>query len=272
MVLNEINTNCKKKIMKKNISILILVCTLGLLWSCKKDLKLASPVSGTDGFAFLKIIDASPNFRQIFKGSDSFNVYVNGVKINGSQLTYNSIFPSTTNLYAAVPAGPQSIRISVNGKINPDSITLASFNKTLTPDSYYSFILTDEAMTANESRQMFIQDKFALTDTSSYTLRFVNAVLNDPTGVDVYSFRSSSIIFTNISPATATNFIKLPYSLLTDTLSVRPTGTQTEITRINISNGGTNDFRRGRPYTILYKGQFGITGTKGRSLTLYAND
>ena len=125
--------------MKKNISILILVCTLGLLWSCKKELELASPVSGTDGLAFLKIIDASPNFRQVFKGSDSFNVYVNGVKINGSQLTYNSIFPSTTNLYAALPAGPQSIRISVNGKINPDSITLASFNKTLTPNSYYSF-------------------------------------------------------------------------------------------------------------------------------------
>ena len=257
--------------MKKIISILILVCTLGLLWSCEKELELVSPVSATEGLAFLKIIDASPNFRQVFKGSDSFNVYVNGAKINGSQLSYNSIFPSNFNLYAAVPAGPQSIRITVNGRFNPDSITLASFNKTLTANSYYSFIITDEAMTANESRQMFIQDKFALTDTNNYTLRFVNAVLNDPTAVDVYSFRSSSNIFTNISPATATDFIKLPYSLLTDTISVRPTGTQTEIARINISNGGTNDFRRGRPYTILYKGQFGNTA-KPRSLLFYAND
>ncbi len=257
--------------MKKNISILILVCTLGLLWSCEKELELASPVSGTEGLAFLKIIDASPNFRQVFKGSDSFNVYVNGAKINGSQLSYNSIFPSTSNLYVGVPAGPQSIRISVNGKVTPDSITLASFNKTLAPNSYYSFIITDEAMTANESRQMFIQDNFALSDTNNYSLRFVNAVLNDPTAVDVYSFRSSSIIFKNIAPATATNFITLPYSLLSDTISVRPTGTQTEIARIAISNGGTNDFRRGRPYTILYKGQFGNT-VKPRSLIFYAND
>ena len=257
--------------MKKNISIIILICSLGLLWSCEKELELVSPVTKTEGLAFLKIIDASPNFRQIFKGSDSFNVYVNGLKINGAQLTYNSIFPTTNNLYAAVPAGPQSIRITVNGKFNPDSITLASLNKTLDPNSYYSFIITDEALGTNESRQMFIKDNFALTDTSNYTVRFVNAVLNDPTPVDVYSFRSSSIIFTNISPATATNFIKLPYSLLTDTLYVRPTGTQSDIAKIAISNGGTNDFRRGRPYTVLYKGQLGNTA-KPRSLLFYAND
>src|SRR5688572_5548371 len=114
--------------MKKYISIIVFACTMGLLWSCEKEINLVNEVSTTEGLAFIKIVNAAPNFRQVFKGADSFNIYVNGVKINGGQLTYNSIFPVIANVYAAVPAGPQSVRISVNGKLTPDSITLATIN------------------------------------------------------------------------------------------------------------------------------------------------
>ncbi len=261
--------------MKKYISIIIFVCAVWALASCKKTLELVDPVSKTDGVAFLKVVDASPNFRQVFKGSDSFNIYVNGVKINGSQLTYNSIFPVSTSLYAAVPAGPQSIRITVNGRVNPDSITLGSFNKTLEAGSYYSFIITDEALTANESRQMFIKDNFALTDTNNFTLRFVHAVLNDPVAVDVYSYRRATNIFTNISPASATPFLNfsytVPLSLSTDTLSVRATGTQTDIAKVFVNVANSIFLNRGRAYTVLYKGQLGNT-SKPRSLLLYTNN
>lgn len=257
--------------MKKYISILIFICTIGFLWSCEKELTLVNSVSLTEGLAFIKIIHASPNFRQVYKGADSFNVYVNGVKINGTQLSYNAMFPTSTNLYAAVPAGPQSIRITVNGRLTPDSITLASLNKTLEKGSYYSFIITDEALTANETRQMWLKDDFALTDTNNFTIRFVNAVLNDAGPVDVYSFLKARNIFQNIAPATATPFITLPYTIITDTLYIRAAGTLTEIARINIVNGSTNAANRGRPYTLLYKGLLGSTA-KPRSLAYFAND
>ena len=258
--------------MKKNISILLLLaCTMGIFWSCEKDLTYVSPATTTDGLAFVKFVHASPNFRQVYKGADSFNIYVNGVKINGGQLTYGNVFPTATNLYAAVPAGPQSIRVTVNGKITPDSITLISLNKTLEAGAYYSFVLTDEALTTNESRQMWIRDQFALNDTNNYTLRFVHAVLSDPAAVDVYSFRKAKNLFTNITPGSATPFITLAYTILPDTFYIRPTGTLTDIVKIAIVNGSTTAANRMRAYTLLYRGLLGST-TKPRTLTYFANN
>jgi hypothetical protein len=258
--------------MKKYISILlVLICSTVLLWSCEKDLALIDPVATTDGLAFIKIVDAAPNFRAKFNGADSFNIYVNGAKVNGSQLTYNSVFPAVANLYAGVPAGAQTVRVTVNGKLTPDSTTLLTLTKTLAAGSYYTFVLTDEAMGTNEARQMWIKDNFALTDTNNFTLRFVDAVLNDPTPVDVYSYKKATNIFSNISPATATAFVSLPYTLIADTLYVRTAGTQTEIARINIVNGSTTAANRGRAYTLLYKGQFG-NATKPRSLSFFGNN
>lgn len=258
--------------MKKNISILLLLaCTMGLFWSCEKGLTYVSPASTTEGMAFIKFAHASPNFRQVYKGADSFNVYVNGVKINGAQLSYGALFPTATNLYAAVPAGPQSIRITVNGRITPDSITLISLNKTLVPGGYYSLILTDEALTANESRQMWLRDQFALNDTNNYTLRFVHAVLSDPTPVDVYSFRKAKNLFTGITPGSATQFITLEYTILPDTFYIRPTGTLTNTVKIAIVTGSTTAATRSRAYTLLYRGLLGST-TKPRVLTYFAND
>jgi len=251
---------------------LLFACTIGLLWSCKKgEMDLVNKVSTTEGLAFIKIIHAAPNFRQIYKGADSFNVYVNGAKINGTFLTYNALFPTATNLYVAVPSGAQSIRVSVNGTTTPDSITLGSLNKTLEVGSYYSLVITDEVFTGNESRQMWIKDNFALTDTNNYTVRFIHAVLNDPGAVDVYSFQKGKNIFNNITPTTATPFVSLPYTILTDTFYVRTAGTQTDIAKITLANGSTTALNRGRAYTLLYKGQFGNL-TKPRSLTLFANN
>jgi hypothetical protein len=268
VVLNEIILTVKIIIMKKNISIILLFAfTFGLLSSCEKKLTYVDPSSTTDGLAFIKVIDASPNFRQVFKGSDSFNIYVNGLKVNGGQLSYNSIFPTATNLYAGVPAGPQSIRVTVNGKVNPDSITLLSVNKTLDAGSYYSFIITDEALGSNEARQMFLKDNFALTDTSHFTLRFIDAVLNDATPVDVYSINNAANIFTNISPGTTTAFSSFNYNLTSDILSIRVAGTLTEITKVT---GAV--LTRSRAYTLLYKGSSVGTGTKARTAIVYANN
>ena len=254
--------------MKKNISIILLIAfSLVLSWSCDKKIAYIDSATDTQGLAFIKIVDAAPNFRQVFKGSDSFNVFVNGQKVNGSFLTYNSLFPTATNLYAGVPAGPQSVRLSVHSTTNSDLITLASFNKTLDAGSYYSFIITDEALNANETRQMWIKDNFALTDTNHVTLRFIDAVLNDPTSVDVYSTNNAANIFTNITPGTATTFTTLNYNLTSDILSIRIAGTLTEITKVT---GAV--LTRSRAYTLLYRGTNGGTGTKARTAIVYANN
>jgi hypothetical protein len=259
--------------MKKNFLItLIITCSIGLFTSCEKDLAHVNTYTNTYGLSFIKFFNASPNFRAVFKGADSFNIYVNGEKINGSQLSYNSIFPAVANIYAAVPSGSQSIRITVNGKTTPDSITLASFNKTLETGGYYSLFLTDSALKNIDSKQLWIRDQFLVTDTNNYTIRFVDAVMNDPIAVDVYSFKKAANVFTGITPGTATPFVLMPYSLVADTFYVRQAGTMTEIARINIVNGSTTATNRGRPYTLLYKGAFGLTGTKARTLTIFPNN
>ena len=260
--------------MKKNISIIlvIFICAIGLMWSCNKKLDLVAPVLGTGGLAYLKIADFSPSFRQVVNGSDSFNVYVNGFKVNGPILSFGTIFPTISNLYTGVPAGPQSIRITVNGKVTPDSITLASFNKNLIAGNYYSFIITDSLFNTTESKQIFVQDDFTISDTTHFTVRFIDAILNDSIGsvknVDIYSTRRAANIFSNISPGTVTPFVTLPYTLSNDTLIVRRPGLLYPLATLN-----TVVFARQRAYTLVYKGlPNATTGTKARSLVIYTNN
>lgn len=257
--------------MKKNILKIIIgfAFVIGMFYSCDKEHDFLASSVTTDGLAFLKVAHFSPSFRQVVNGRDSFNVYVNGNKVNGSFFTYGTIFPSTTNLYLGVPAGPQSIRITINGTATPDSITLASFNKTLVAGSYYSFIITDSILKTDETKQIFVKDNFALTDTGHFTLRLVHAILNDTLGknVDIYSTRYATNIFSNIAPGTTTAFINLAYTTLSDTLIVRRPGMLYELARLNGAS-----FSRTRAYTLVYKGQPATTtGAKARSLTTYIN-
>lgn len=257
--------------MKRYTSIIIIACA-GLIWSCTKKIDLVAPTSSTDGFAFLKIVHASPGFRQVVNNRDSFNVYANGVKLNGSFLTYTSMFPTISNLYAAVPSGASTIRVTVNGVNTPDSVTLATFTKTMAAGSYYSFILTDSLLNTNESKQIFIQDKFAITDTTHFTIRFVHALLNDSTGknVDIYSTRQATNLFSNVSPGAVSTFTSQPYYYVNDTLIVRRAGSLFELARLSTVNV---PLARQRAFTLVYRGIPSVisSGVKGRNLVPYVN-
>jgi hypothetical protein len=258
--------------MKKYISsILLLSFTIVLLWSCDEKIELVSSTSSPSGLAYIKIGQYSPNFRTVFGNRDSINVYANGVKLNGNFLTYGSIFPSTSNLYAAVPAGTQALRITVNGVNTPDSITLATITKTLTAGNYYSFMLTDSALTTNESKQIFVQDNPVISDTSHITVRFIHAVLNDTLGknVDVFSMRLNANIFSNVAPGTTTPFISEPYFFISDTLIVKRAGINFELARVTTV---ATPIQRQRAYTLIYKGNAAnTTAPKGRSLSYFFN-
>ena len=258
--------------MKKNLSILIAITgSLLLLYSCTKELKYESTTSSPEGKAFIKVIDYAPNFRLVTANRDSFNVFVNNIKVNGNFLTYNAGYPNNTNdTYAAVPPGTQTIRLSVNGINTPDSITIATFTKTVNAGEYYTLILTDSLLNNVDATQMWVKDNASLTDTGHFSLRFIHAVLNDTAGkaVDIYSYRYLSNIFTNVTPATATAFNQEAYTTLSDTLIVRRAGTMNELARLN-----TASFTRQRAYTLVYKGNGNLTSasTKGRNLTFYVN-
>ena len=90
------------------------------LGSCKKTFKADASYKPADSsMAYLKIIDASPFFRQVTGGQDTFNVYINGQKITATGMSYGGTFPGTaTNTYFTVPPGPQQIRLSVPGVVD----------------------------------------------------------------------------------------------------------------------------------------------------------
>jgi len=261
--------------MKKNISlILILAASIsGLLWSCSKTTPLVNiaVTSSPTGSAFIKIVHFSPAFRLATSNSDSLNIFLNGSKLNGSFLTFGSLFPSTTNLYAAIPAGAATIKLSTAGVLTPDSIAVVSLSKIVEAGKYYSLIITDSILSASSSKQIFTQDNFVLSDTNTFTLRFVHAILNDSTGknVDIYSTRRAGNMFSNISPGTVTDFNAQPYNFITDTIIVRRTGSNFELARFTTAS---NPLARQRAYTLIYKGTPNVTtAPKGRALATFAN-
>src|SRR4029077_2834386 len=117
-----------------------------------------------------------------------------------------------------------SIRVTVNGKVYPDSITLVNLSKTVAAGGYYTLVITDSILNSNEAKQMWLRDQFALTDTLHYTIRFIDAVMNDPAAVDVYSYRQGKNIFAGVTPGSATTFQLQNYTLQSDTLSIRTAG------------------------------------------------
>jgi hypothetical protein len=155
--------------------------------------------------------------------------------------------------------------------LTPDSIAVVSLSKTLEPGKYYSLIITDSILNSNNNKQIFTQDNFVISDTNTFTMRFVHAILNDSAdkNIDIYSTRRAGNIFSNISPGTVTDFKSQPYNFITDTIIVRRAGGIFELARFSTA---TNPLARQRAYTLMYKGTPSTTtAPKGRSLVTFAN-
>jgi Domain of unknown function (DUF4397) len=252
------------------ISTLLLgFAAITLFTSCEKKYEVKTAVFATsDDMAQLRIVHAAPFFRRVFGRQDSFHVYVNDQKVNNTFLTYGSIFPAqTTNPYIAIKPGTTNIRFVQYGVVLIDSSTITALSKTTEAGKKYTLIINDSLANNKENQQMWMVDNFTTPDTSFYNVRFVNTVLNDVANVDVYSFRRAANIFTNVSKASISQFLRLPSSTTSDTISVRTTGTATEIARLN-----TMPVNSRRSYTIYYRGD-ATTGTaKPRVVTYVLNE
>jgi hypothetical protein len=251
--------------------------------SCNRDFPTNAPYNGTGSAAFIKVIHAAPSIRNIFGVPDSLNLYVDSVKINAVAantsngqimgLSYGSIYPTTTDIYSAVPSGIHNIRLALNGIKLQDSTTIVTLKKNLIPGGYYSLILTDSIQSLKDSSQIWLQDVAPIPTSGQGFLyyRFVHAVLNDTVGmtVDLYSSRRNQILFSKVVKGTTTSFTAFPTMLgVIDTLYVRRTGTTNVLAKILPTASYTDQ----RLYTFIYQGNTILaSGTKAKSLIAYTN-
>ena len=260
--------------MRKYIPFLIVVAlAAGVLFSCKRDYPVHSGYSGVAGYAFLKVVHASPNFRKIFNKPDSLNVFVGGIKVNGAALQYNTQFPTTTNSYFTVQSGSQTIKLSVNGVTTSDSITVLTLQKTMNAGSYYTLVITDSIQSTRDSSQIWTQDAFPKPSLGpGYTyLRFVHAVMDDSAGttVSLYSPRRNQTFFSKVKIDSITPFVAFPSILGSlDTLYVIKTNTGGIVAKF-LPQGPLGDQRY---YTAYYMGDTALApAAKARTISLTQN-
>lgn len=261
--------------MKKILSYAALLAAgMMTIIACEKQADKTATFTSAQDMAFVSVIHASPNFRQVFNAPDSINVYVNNQKVNGALITYGGIFPaSATTLsgYIAVPPGLQNIKLTVAGRVTPDSIPLATLSNIFTKGQKYSLIITDGIKSARDSSKMLLPDVYTKPNAGSFSLRFVNAVSTDTANamVSVFSTRRNANIFNSIAQGGVANFQSLPYNVqLNDTLYIRrPGGTYNLDTLNNVS------FSNQKVYTLIYRGD-GRTnvGAKARTLVTYLHE
>jgi hypothetical protein len=257
---------------------LFILAALAGFFSCKRDMALKDKAISPTGTALVRLIDVSPNLGTVLNtNADTFNVLFNGAKFTGysagtaAAMAFGATYPfaGTNNGYASVPAGNQEIKF-VKGFNTLDSVVLATFHKTLLPDTYYSFIITDSVNSGRDSSKIFIKDSLYSVTAGYFNWRFVNAALNDTANIDVWSTRNNKNIFPNVKPGSISAFATYAYnSQLSDTLFVRRAGTQIGLdTLISVSLSNQ------RSYTLIYKGNAlsnKSTDTKRRHLINYLN-
>ena len=257
--------------------------------SCEKKLDVVAEydTNADNTKAFLKFVHASPNFRQIWNTRDSLNLFVNDVKLNTTNLTYNSIFPfsvnsSTTSItatYAAVPAGNVRIKLSNPGATSPDSFAVMTLERQLDAGKYYTFMLTDSIKNDRDSSKIFINDEKPVPALpGNYNLRFIYASANAVDTIDVFSFARNANIISNLRPNAVTGFIALGYNVsVADTIMIKrkatPAGTGPILAKfpLNAANVGAGTLN-GRSFTLYYKGDATVTtGAKSPSVSAYLN-
>jgi hypothetical protein len=273
----------------KNIFYLSIAVVVFFASSCKRNYDyVATYLKADSSLAYLKIIHASPSFRQVFNKQDSFNVYVDNHKVNSSFLTFNSLYPfsvnQTTNsissTYFTVAPGQKEIKLV--GSV--DSATIYTISKNLQAGKLYSLLLTDSIKSTRDSSQIFVQDIIPPAIQGYYNLRFIHAVLNDTAGktVDVFSYARNTTIGTNLKPGAITNFSLIAYNTgVIDTFYVtRSAGASTPLSARTIlakipttaANIGSSSPDK-RSYTLYFKGDANLnSGSKARSLAFYINN
>ena len=230
------------------------LCIGMLLNSCKKKFEyVINPDTTLAGKSMVRVYNTA-------LGTSNNFVFVDNININGNQLFYPSLFPSTA-YYAAVDAGNRNfvIKDTVPGTIQNN----LSFAANLEPGKKYTIFTYD---TVTSVKYTIAEDNIVVpTDTTS-RIRFVNLVFSSTPvpNVDIFSKKLNTNLFTNIAVGSVSDFMAYPSSY-GDTLLIRETGTVNQLVQVNNVN-----LTQRRNYTLAFRGRYQSTsGTLGRTLTTY---
>lgn len=258
--------------MKRYITSLLILAAAVVIHACKRELPTHAGYTGTGGMAFIKIIDASPNWRKLFGQPDSLDIFIGGNKINNTVLKFGTAFPAynTSNIsYAAVKPGQQSI--TINSNVNGTENTVVTLQKNLVAGNYYSLIITDSIQSSRDSSQIFLRDYFGgVVAGAGYTnIRIVSAVWDDSANAtfNLYSPRRNQTFYTKIPKGGISGFGSIPTILNSlDTLYLLKSNTNAIVAKfIPTIPFGDQEF-----YTIYNIGDTAASVGK-RQLTVFQN-
>lgn len=275
---------------KYNLGIIAAVLMIGIsCFSCKKNNEPNAPFQVVDSsMAYLKVVHAAPFFRTSVGAADTFNVFINSLRVGVSTFSYNSSYPLSTNTatptinntYIAVAPGQQTIKLSTPGIVATDSISIITLTKSFGAGKFYTLFITDSLKTATrDTARMLVQDVIPPAMDGYVNIRFAHLAYNDTLNkmVDVYSYARNAAIVSNIKPGVITGFSALGYNIqATDTFYVRRSGTTQVLAKLAFTNStlgaGNASAANKRCYTLYFKGDAtATTGTKARSLGIYLN-
>lgn len=274
-----------KKIIKL-IPILISVLLIGLS-NCKSDTNLLS--ENTKWLNLDSANSANVKFIQVFAGNSpniptapsplsgpQVFIYANGVKLNGTALSYigGNTFTGTSttpnalglpwpisNVYANIPSGSTRFDI-INARINLAVVpsvpafragdTLTSFTAVLDKGKYYSLYIGD---TVPSVRVTLKEDNLIVPAYQTYKIRVANFIMNPLDTLTLFSIRQNAEIISNITHKNVSDWVQLPLPIISDTLIFRKKGTTAVYVQVNgFSPTGL------RMYTFLGRGKTNVPG------------
>lgn len=225
--------------MKKLFSfskLLLPVLAIGMLSSCDKDDdEIAAP-------AKLSATHASP-------GSPNVDIYVDGVKVTASQLSYPGTTGTAGNPYLDVNSGMRNIKVSPNGTLN-----VIDANLSFDPGKAYSVFAYGVLGTGSTLRALLLTDDLTTPATGKAHIRFLHLAPDAP-AVDIELARtgSAAINLTNIpyigpSPNATTLSTFTPVDAGAYTVNVRANGSTAVVLSAPLT------FVAGKIYTIYARG------------------
>ena len=260
--------------------LLIILSAAFVQLSCEKEADYnASYTAGTSELhSFVKIINAYPYAQPAFalQTSAAFRFIYNGQLLSGVPTAVGGTFPAAPEYFlSSLSKTKRYLDVNLSLGTAP-AATRDSFLFRQTPvafesQKYYSMFLCDSLRRSD--RFLVLEDdiKIPQNDTS-YRIRFVNLIPNPPgatPAIDVYTYTTDSLIFSNVRFKGATPFIELKRvtaATTTNQFKIKWAGTNTVIgTALSVTTANKMSA------TLVAKGFVGATGLRAPGLIVYRN-
>lgn len=265
-----------------HIAILFTVAALSIYSSCtKKDLISENDkweYTSDHNVGYVKVLHNYSGKTPALPSatSPSIFVYANGAKLNGTGLTYATVWPATS-VYAEVKAGSNTflgVLARMNTAVTPNvpapvaGDTILNFNFNIEKGKYYSVYLVDTAPTM---RALIKEENFVVPNTGTYKIRLANLTSNVLDSLNLYSRNGRVNLISNVTHKQISNFVELPLNTINDTLEVRtPNGAF--LYYVNNATAPQPFFPIGqRIYTVVARGKTASTPNNTPSANLVTN-